>query len=103
MERESWKNVGLAGAAVVALGCGGMWFFSGPEAVQTTTAPSARPVKVVTAMPAAPVKPKPTMTVADATKPRPVPPPRPPDANGERKKHLAGNPKVVKKKQLTAG
>lgn len=48
MERESWKNLGLAGSAVIVLGCGALWVSSmgtSEEAVQLVNAP--RPIKVV--------------------------------------------------------
>ena len=65
MEREIWKNLGLAGAVAVALGCGLLWYSS---IDQSEAAPSVvttpRPVRTVDAAPPKPaIAPKPTPIV----------------------------------------
>ena len=82
MERETWKNLGLASAAVVALGCGGVWLYGGaPDEIPAVTARKT-PAKVVEAEPIRTIKPKPI--VVDRGRPRETKP-RPPVDTGGRK------------------
>lgn len=79
MERESWKNLGLAGSAVIVLGCGALWVSSmgaSEEAVQLVNAP--RPIRVVE-IPKTDhrTQPKPGVTIAVDAPKRPVRPTTP--------------------------
>ncbi len=101
MQRETWMKRMAAGAAVVALGWGGMWFFIGPDEEAQVVA-AQRPVKVVTAKPVTSIKPKSTMSGAAEPEPRQPRPPHQPEADGGRKGHSARNTTVEKSKPKTA-
>lgn len=59
MERETWKNIGLVGTAVVALGCGGVWLYGGSQEEIPAAMPRKTPVRVVEAEQVKTIKPQP--------------------------------------------
>lgn len=70
MERETWKNLGLVGTAVVAFGCGGVWLYGGSQEEIPAAMPRKTPVKVVEAEEVKSIKPKPKPIEADSERPR---------------------------------
>lgn len=101
MEPKSWKNAGVVGAAVVAIGCGGIWVLGDSEEV-TQVAATPRLVKTLADTTVPIVKPLPTANVTANPQPKPDPPPHHPEDTGKRKGHRVRDDVIAKSKTQPA-